>query len=152
MDLILRKNKMTLWKRNVFFGAFLEASFIDIMSCTEKLDVPRQETFPIPLNYIVVRHTQTNWTFHKSTKSTIIGRSMVNDHSLDFGLDSRDSQFCRNFHPKDMWAEGTLTKFKLRPYLPICGRKYGRTCPRTLNEKQDSNGTQKNPSKTLHAD
>ena len=50
VDLILWKNKNTLWKPNMIFGACLEASF----SASRK-------SFLIPLKYMdVVRHTQTN--------------------------------------------------------------------------------------------
>ena len=56
---------------------------------------PREESFLIPLKHIfVTRQTETNiWTSNKSTLSTTIDMSTVNDHILDPGLDSRYLQF-----------------------------------------------------------
>ena len=94
MDQPWQKSTKTPWKRNMFSGANLEASFIDITLKTEKY-APREEPPPTPLNlhWCLSDTVRRIWTYNKSAKSHIIGMSTVNDHHLDLGLDSQDLQF-----------------------------------------------------------
>ena len=72
-----------------------------------------------------------------SSVSLVIGMNIGIDHFLDLGLVSQESQFWRYVHPKDTSGpEKESQQFKLRSGLMICGGKYGRKWPKTLNEKQ----------------
>ena len=72
-----------------------------------------------------------------SSVSLVIGMNIGIDHFLDLGLVSQESQFWRYIHRKDTSGpEKESQQFKLRSGLMICGGKYGRKWPKTLNEKQ----------------
>ena len=149
------RTKRRNWSKNVPSGAFC-GSFIyrlHVMN-RETLSVPREESLPVQFNYIdVVRHTQTHLDILHEQKSTNIGKSMVNEHNLDSGLDSRASQCWVNLHLTDVYEqEKDSQPFKLHPGLMKFGRKCGRTCPNNPKVKKDGNGTLTNPSWTLHAD
>ena len=89
-------------------GAFLEVILWRHHVWTEKNTcAPREESFLIPQKHIyVTRQTETNiWTSNKSTLSTTIDMSTVNDHNLDPGLDSRYLQFWKHLHPTDICGQ-----------------------------------------------
>ena len=82
-------------------------------------------------------HRQTRHHGPISSVSLVIGMNIGIDHFLDLGLVSQGSQFWRYVHPKDTSGpEKESQQFKLRSGLMICGGKYGRKWPKTLNEKQ----------------
>ena len=100
MDQILRKNKKTTWIRNTISGAYMAASFADIMSwtyqiiCTSRRIMSNFIWIPLMSFDTLKRHC-------KSMKSNILGMSVVNDHNLDLGLHSWGSQASINSHPMD---------------------------------------------------
>ena len=100
----LAKEQKTIWKRNMSSGASLKVSFNDIMvwtyqdfSCLEKnLFLFRWITWTLFDTFTRF------WTYYRSTQSTIFWSVDGDDHYLDPGLDSRDSQFSRHHHPTDI--------------------------------------------------
>ena len=112
IDLIWRKNKRRFGSETP--GAHLETSCADIYE-PRKLYVLRDESC-IPVHYMTLMlfdRCQRRWRYYEGTQSTITGMSMVNDHYLDPGLDSRDSQFQINLPPDGLrWAGERLTIFQ----------------------------------------
>ena len=102
-----------------FFGKIIQAFRFSTFYETRKYHEFQKKTHCIPLNRLMLSNRRIQiWIFHKSTKSTYLGMSMMNDRQIGF------------------------TKFTILNEPPPDGHIWarGRKCPQTFNETQSSCG------------
>ena len=142
-DVLAVEQHLQIWSKSSYFQS--ESTLFEFGWRHQRMSSWRRRWWSKSGEKMISYSIETHWT--------TIGMSMANDHQLDLGLYSRDTHLWRNLYSKDICVQERIwQRIKPRVGLITIGRRCGRKCPKALEEKQDSNVTQKTPSWMLHAD
>ena len=111
-----------------------------------KLYVPREESFTVPLKYIVVTWTtDTSLDVMLERTSRTIGTLMEIENCQIRGQVSQDSPYWMKNHQMDIHGPGRdWHENKRPPGQTFCGQRFGKICPMRRNAQKSKSGLSRN--------